>query len=61
MKESIKNILSIVIALFLAYLLLKLLFLLLGFVLKALGYVLLMLLVAIIAIPIYYVLKKKVF
>lgn len=60
-KGTLKSIFSFALAVLLAYLLLKLLFAIIGFVLKGLLFIIFIVAIVIIAIPIYTILKKKVF
>jgi hypothetical protein len=60
-KDTLKNILSLVIAVLVAYFLIKILFGLLGFIIKGLLYIIFMIVVAIFALPLYTFLKNKVF
>jgi len=60
-KDTLKSILSITIALVVAYFIIKILFGLLGFILKGLLFIIFIVVVAIFALPIYAFLKNKVF
>jgi hypothetical protein len=60
-KGTLKSILSIGLAVVIAYVLVKIFFYLLGFLLKGILFLLFIIAIAIIALPIYTILKKKVF
>lgn len=60
-KDTLKSILSIALAVLIAYLLVKLFFAIIGFVFKGILFLLFVIAIAIIALPIYAILKKKVF
>lgn len=60
-KGTLKSILSIALAISIAYLIVKLLFALIGLVFKGILFLLFIIAIAIIATPIYVILTKKVF
>ncbi len=60
-KGTLKSILSVGLAVVIAYILVKIFFYFLGFLLKGILFLLFIIAIAIIALPIYTILKKKVF